>query len=384
MQNNEIQNVSESSPQKELANDVAMLFSWAKIQNTPYRDFSRQPKRSPAPPVPSFEKENHNIGGAGDSNGSHDAPSSFAAAASPIAASANIDVCSPELRPALGSEQSTPAERPLSSSHDSGTRHAIRQEADTRTRFHPDSPAKPSPVIGIYSVAGGVGKTTVSANLAKTLCSLGEQVLLVDASARGLLPFYFGATELKAGARKFVAPGANAPFIQVITPDKVTSEWLNGEVKPIMSDSQRTIFDLGPLCWSLLPAIFSMCTVVLIPLLPDLNSILTVAAIENSLNAQSTGLKTSTVFYLFNRFDEQSLNDQQARELVARQCGNRLLPMTLRHDWTVTEALHGGISASDQTPGSELSRDYLELALWLRRVAPLSSAVLLPGRWSEQ
>jgi cellulose biosynthesis protein BcsQ len=343
-----------------------MLFSWAKIQNTPYRDFARQPKRSPSPPVHT------------------DAPSS---SATPV--SANIDVCSPELRP--GSlEPTAPAEHQTSTSHDPGNLPSLRQDLPVvsqtamRAIHQPGHPGKPSPVIGIYSVAGGAGKTTVSANLAKTLCSLGEQLLLVDASGRGLLPFYFGATELRAGTRKFVAPGVNAPFIQTITAGIVTGEWLNGEVKPLMSGSQRTIFDLGPLCGSLLPTIFSMCTVVLIPLLPDLNSIVTVAAIESSLNAQSTGLKPPTVFYLFNRFDEQSINDQQAREFVARQCGNRLLPTTLRHDWTLTEALHGGISASDHTPGSELSHDYLELALWVRRVAPLSPAMLLPGRWSEQ
>jgi cellulose biosynthesis protein BcsQ len=361
MENNDIQNVSRGGPQNDLANDVAMLFSWAKIQNTPYRDFTRQPKRSPAPPVHTLERAtNQDI--AGDSN-SHDAPSSSATTAPPIADSVKIDVCSPELRPGPGSDL---------------------PGVSKAATFQADSPGKLSPVIGIYSVAGGVGKTTLSANLAKTLCSLGEQLLLVDASGRGLLPFYFGATELKAGPRKFVAPGVNGPFVQVIAADKVTSEWLNGEVKPLMSSSQRTIFDLGPVYGSLLPTIFSMCTVILIPLLPDLNSIVTVSAIESSLNAQSTGLKRPTVFYLFNRFDEQSMNDQQARELVARQCGNRLLPITLRHDWTLTEALHGGLSAADHAPGSDLSHDYLELALWVRRVAPLSSAVLLPGRWSEQ
>jgi cellulose biosynthesis protein BcsQ len=365
MENNEIQNVSRGGPQKELANDVAMLFSWAKMQNAPYRDFSRQPKRSPSPPVHT------------------DAPSSIA-----NAAPANIDVCSPELRAVFGSEQTTPIEPRALPSHNSGTLPSLNQDVPPVSKAgmraaHVGS-GKPSPVIGIYSVAGGAGKTTVSANLAKTLCSLGEQLLLVDASGRGLLPFYFGATELKAGTRKFVAPGLNAPFIQTITAGVLTSEWLDDEVKPLMSGSQRTIFDLGPLCGSLLPTIFSMCTLILIPLLPDLNSIVTVAAIESSMNAQSTGLKPPTVFYLFNRFDEQSINDQQAREFVARQCGNRILPTALRHDWTLTEALHGGISASDHTPGSELSHDYLELALWVRRVAPLSPAMLLPGRWSEQ
>ena len=253
-----------------------------------------------------------------------------------------------------------------------------------RATFQPDLPGTSSSAIGIYSVAGGAGKTTVSANLGKALCSLGEQLLLVDTSGRGLLPFYFGATELRWGSRKFAAPGVNAPFIQVIAAEQVTGEWLHDEVKPSMSGAQRTIFDLGALCGSLLPALFSMCSVVLVPLLPDLNSVLSVGVIERVMHAHSAGLKTPSLFYLFNRFDEQSINDQQARELVARQCGKRLLPVTLRHDWTLTEALHGGISASDHTPGSGLSHDYLELALWVRRVAPLSSAVMLPGRWSEQ
>ena len=95
------------------------------------------------------------------------------------------------------------------------------------------------------------------------------------------------------------------------------------------------------------------------------------------MNAQSMGSKTPAVFYFFNRFDELSSNDQQARAFVARQCGHRLLPITLRHSVEMAEALRGGISGADLTPGSELSHDYLELALWVRRVAPLSSAVLL-------
>jgi cellulose biosynthesis protein BcsQ len=384
MENNEIQDVSRTGPQRELANDVAMLFSWAKIENTPYRDFSR--------PVRSVDwAKNQETGRASGSNGSHDAVSLSVTVASPVAASVAIDVCSPESRPNLRSETATPSAHQLSPSHLPGTSQSLPQDvpaiskAEMRAAIHEsDAHGKVAPVVAVYSVAGGVGKTTVCANLGKTLCSLGEQLLLVDASGRRLLPFYFGATELKTGSRKFAASGVNAPFIQVNAADKVTNQWLDSEVKPMMSASQRTIFDLGPLCESMLPTIFGMCTVVLIPLLPDLNSIVTVAAIESSLNALSMGPRTPTFFYLFNRFDEQSVNDQQARDFVARQCGDRLLPITLRHGRELTEALHGGNSAADQTPGAELSHDYLELALWVRRVAPLSSAVLLPGRWSEQ
>jgi cellulose biosynthesis protein BcsQ len=243
---------------------------------------------------------------------------------------------------------------------------------------------KGSPVLAVYSIAGGVGKTTLCANLGKTLCSLGEQLLLVDASGRGLLPVYFGATELRSGARKFVAPGANASFIQVIAAEKVSAQWLDREVKHVMAASQRTIFDLSPGDEGMLSAILGMCSVVLVPLLPDLNSITTVSRIETLLNAHATGSKTPAVFYLFNRFDEHSTNDQEARDFVVRHCGHRLLPISLRHGRELTEALQGGLAGADQTPGSELSQDYLELALWVRSVAPLRSASLVPRRWSEQ
>jgi cellulose biosynthesis protein BcsQ len=358
MEKTETQEVSQNKPQNEVANDVAMLFSWAKMENTPYRDFSRPRKASPAPqpaPVQSVEPA------AANTNGSRDAIASSATVAAAVPAPPLVGVVN-HPPAALASEPIPPVAQPVT----------------IQSAF-----VQVSPVVAIYSVAGGVGKTALCANLGKALCSLGEQPLLVDVSSRGLLPFYFGATDQRAGSRKFVAPGVNAPFVQVVTADRVTNDWLEGEVKPQMASAQRTVFDLGELCGDLLPTIFSMCTMVLIPLLPDLNSVVTVAAIESSLNTPATGPKPA-VYYVFNRFDEHKVNDQHARDLVARQCGQRLLPITLRHDLKLTEALHGPLATADHTPGPELSHDYLELALWVRRVAPLRSAALLTGRWSEQ
>jgi cellulose biosynthesis protein BcsQ len=388
----ENQDARQSISQNELANDVALLYSWAKIENAPYRDFSRQRKGSPNPPVRSAEgAKTEETGGRRQSNGSQGAVPSSAALASPTSVSATVDVCSPLLLAGLSPEKAMPANHQppptqLMGTHDLFTQPfpAVAKAGMQAALRESEPPEKASPVLAVYSVAGGVGKTTLCANLGKTLCSLGEQLLLVDASGRGLLPLYFGATDLRTGPRKFVAPGVNAPFIQVIAADKVTAQWLDGEVKPVMSASQRTIFDLGLPCESLLPTILAICTVVIIPLLPDLNSIVTVSRIESSFKAQSMGSTTPAVFYLFNRFDEHSSNDQRARDFVSRQCGQRLLPITLRHSRELAETLHDGIQSADPAPGSELNHDYLELALWVRRIAPLSSAGLSPGRWSEQ
>jgi cellulose biosynthesis protein BcsQ len=383
----ENQHIRQSISQNDLANDVALLYSWAKIENAPYRDFSRQPKSPPEPPVHTTERAQDASGERAESkgDGNEDGASSAAVLASPAPAQAGADVSGPLLLVGLSPEKAMP-ETQLPGNQDWFPQAftAIARAGMHAGPHEPKPSDKTSPVLAVYSVAGGVGKTTLCANLGKTLCSLGEQLLLVDASGRCLLPYYFGATDLRPGPRKFVAPGVNAPSIQVIAADRVSSQWLDGEVKQVMTSSQRTIFDVGPSCESLLPTILGMCTLVLVPLLPDLNSIFAVSSIERALSVQSGDPRPPAVFYLFNRFDELSSNDQRAREYVTRLCGPRLLPIALRYSQELAETLHDGIPPAHPAPGPQLSHDYLELASWVRRVAPLSSTALLPGKWSEQ
>ena len=65
------------------------------------------------------------------------------------------------------------------------------------------------PVIAVFSFAGGVGKTSLIATLGRALASHGERVLLVDTTPFGLLPFYFGARDLKAGVVRTFTPPNN-------------------------------------------------------------------------------------------------------------------------------------------------------------------------------
>ena len=58
------------------------------------------------------------------------------------------------------------------------------------------SPEAPTPVLAVFSLAGGVGKTSLVATLGRALSSLGEKVLLADTTSHGLLPYYFGANNV--------------------------------------------------------------------------------------------------------------------------------------------------------------------------------------------
>ena len=342
MGDDEKQTTKASRSEEELAKDVARLYSWANMEDASYRDFSRKSNLSSA-----------------------QGPTAL----SPVAPSPGSQ--------GLARQSLLP----------------ITEETVGASICEP--PGAPSaeaigPALALYSIAGGVGKTTLCANLGRLLCSLGEKILLVDASGRGLLPFYFGASELRAGLRTFVAPDVNCPPLQVIGAEETTSEWLQHQVKPAMLEAQRTILDLGSALdlgasWTgALFEIFGMCTAVLVPLLPDLNSILTLSRIETSLKAmESLGKRAPVAYYVFNQFDDSNPSHQGARDLVARRCDQRLLPISIRRG-PMAEALDARMTLTDYAPASEVTRDYLELALWLRRVVPIRPPVMLSGHWSER
>jgi cellulose synthase operon protein YhjQ len=369
---NDEKRATPSGVEEELAKDVARLYSWANVEGAGYRSFPRQRKHSSAQPVQLTES----------SPGPavvHD-PVASGSPATEIQATPLPQAVAPATN-AAPAVSPVPKEAP----QDFRMVPQLRGQAEN---FQPTPTSRwtaTHPALAIYSLAGGVGKTTLSANLARVLCSFGERVLLVDASGSGLLPFYFGAGDLRAGLRTFEASGVNYPPLQIIGADEVSDSWLENDVKPIMLRSQRIIFDLGPASTNSLPQIFGMCSAILVPLLSDLNSILTVSRIEASLQTmRSKGVNAPTAYYLFNRFDESSSMDQQARALVVRQCGDRLLPITIHQGAEVAEAIAARMTVADHAPQSEVTNDYLELAEWLRKIAPSSPVFQFSGRWSER
>ena len=66
-------------------------------------------------------------------------------------------------------------------------------------------------MLAVFSLAGGVGKTSLVATLGRALSAGTESVLLVDTTSHGLLPFYFGASELKPGIVRRFSPPSGSP-----------------------------------------------------------------------------------------------------------------------------------------------------------------------------
>jgi cellulose biosynthesis protein BcsQ len=89
-------------------------------------------------------------------------------------------------------------------------------------------------------------------------------------------------------------------------------------------------------------------------------------------------------FYLSNKFDEHSPPEQKGRELIAREVGDRLLPITIRRSPKVAEAIAERMPVADHAPDCDITHDFHALAMWLRKIAPISKPAKAGARWREQ
>jgi len=368
-----------------LAKDVARLYSWANVEDAAYHDFSRR-KRIRHKPVaqtdPSRERENpESSGKSAEAPETPPPPPELLVATAPEAAVAYLVPCEEThgwtepmtLWPQVQAEEKTAA--PLAEI-------ATREFAELTPNARRDSaqPDRFRPVVAIYSLAGGVGKTTLCANLGRALCTSGDRVSLIDASGSGMLSFYFGASDLRPGVHTFISPGAFRAPLRVLDSEMISADWLADEVQSEIDSSDWVLFDLGQASTSLLPKIFSMCSVMVVPLLPELNSILTISRLESTLQAiRLGGVEVPTPFYLFNQYDPADPIDQGARDLVLRQCGGRLLPFSIGEDDQAAAAIAARKTVIDHAPGSEIAIACVRLAALLRTAATSNRS-----RWSPR
>ncbi len=251
-----------------------------------------------------------------------------------------------------------------------------------------------TPVLAVFSFAGGVGKTSLVATLGRSLSSLGEKVLLTDTTSHGLLPFYFGASELRERTVRTFSPpsgSTDAPIYLVNYPvdQPLTDEGAQEAVVESITENgrgaHRILLDLTSSTAWLIRRFAHLSPTVLVPLAPDMNSVISLQSIERFLHgihgADGTPVK---VFYLLNQFDAALPLHLDVREVLRRQLGERLLPIMIRRAPAVSEALAEGMTIIDYAADAPVAEDYLNTAHWLRSVAAPATAGFRNVRWSER
>jgi cellulose synthase operon protein YhjQ len=258
----------------------------------------------------------------------------------------------------------------------------------------PAAAAQRAPVLAVFSLAGGVGKTSLVATLGRTLSARGERVLLVDTAAYGLLPFFFGARDQRPGVlRTFTAPGSSgdAP-IQMITvdpesmgPEAAPQETLTQEISRHGRNAGRVIVDLATASGATTRRVLRLAPAVLVPVVPDMSSVVSVSSIDNFFehNVSASGQPVRP-YYVLNQFDPSLPLHLDVREVLREQLSDRLLPFALRRTQAVSEALAEGMTVVDYAPNSPAAEDYGNLAAWVKSLAAPATHGYRGVRWSEK
>jgi cellulose synthase operon protein YhjQ len=254
--------------------------------------------------------------------------------------------------------------------------------------------ASATPVLAVFSLAGGVGKTSLVATLARTLSSRGERVLLVETTPYGMLPFFFGARSRRSGVLRTFAPPAAEPDapVQMIAldadsqlADSSADDPLATEIARYGQNSVRTIIDIATASATVARRVLRMAPLVLVPVVPDMNSVVNVDFIDGLFQKQSdSGANSSEVCYVLNRFDPTLPLHLDVREVLRERLGDRLLPFTLRRAPAVSEALAEGMTVIDYAPNSPVAADFNSLAAWLKARSAPTGCAAQGVRWTER
>ena len=251
-----------------------------------------------------------------------------------------------------------------------------------------------TPVLAVFSLAGGVGKTSLVATVGRSLSSMGEKVLLTDTTSHGLLPFYFGASELRQGTVRTFSPpsgSTDAPIYLVSydvdqkRSDEAAQEHLIEEIINNSRGTHRILLDL---------TVGSGWIVRRHGAHESDHSCAGRAGHELGHQPadgrevlprrQRRRWPALQPYYVLNQFDTSLPLHLDVREVLRRQLGERLLPFVIRRAPAVSEALAEGMTVVDYAPESPVAEDYLNIATWLRTIAAPATAGFRNVRWSER
>ncbi len=229
----------------------------------------------------------------------------------------------------------------------------------------------------VFSLVGGTGVTSIAAGLARTLAGSGLRVLLADTCAHSLLSRLFGGSEVRPGVVRHFVPvtGQTNQMISLVSLGIDNLAGDDGEQYRILDDfirgaarMDRIVWDLSgaPLEWA--AKVLSISPQILIPLLPNMNSMVQLRATERFINRCHEEDPAAQMHYVLNHFDESDPLHVDIRGRFRQMLGRQMLPIALRQSPLVDEALSRGKTVVDHAPASPLVADLWKLAQELHQV----------------
>lgn len=257
----------------------------------------------------------------------------------------------------------------------------------------PEEPAGPAanvPVLEVFSLAGGVGKTSLVATLGRALSASGERVLLVEATPFGALPYFFGVCDCRPGELRTFRPPASrydSPIrlatvdSEAIEADSAGHTSLVADIQGWAQGASRVIVDVATRSTHTARELSELSPMVLVPLVPDVISVVAADSIDSFFHHHAGA---PDVYYLLNQFDPSLPLHADVRKVLQERLGERLLPFALQRTPAVSEALAEGMTIVDYAPDSPLAEDFNSLAKWLQSVLAPAAMNSRDVRWSER
>lgn len=248
-------------------------------------------------------------------------------------------------------------------------------------------------VIAVLSPKGGVGKTTVAANLATELAQVGKRVYLVDLDSQNAARLCFRTDFCDPVGH---APGARTgaawsdccrgtelgvicvPFGIVGEHERECYErtvasdphWLSRGLASLHApDDALFVIDTPPGGSVFLPQVLSNAGVLLSVLLADAASFATLPTMERWLSDfRDRAPARQRSFYLVNRIDDSRPLPRDVHAAMREQLGYRMLGGVIHFDGAVEEALASQLPVAAYDPKARAARDFRELAAWLMSI----------------
>lgn len=245
-------------------------------------------------------------------------------------------------------------------------------------------------IVGIVSMKGGVGKTSLTANIATALATkLGPGcVSVVDLDPQNALHWHVGVNGTQTSICKYALRGDGlagaavaSPFEVSCIPYGMVSEsdrdafegllakspgWLGQHLRQAgLGNDGVVLIDTPPGPSVYLKQVFACADLVLIVLLADAGSYATIPAMEGWLEEMSVLRPELNSFYVLNQVDKTQVLNRDVTELLNQHLGVRVAPVGIHQDEAVGEALAFRQPVLVYDPHGQASHDLARLATWL-------------------
>lgn len=207
-------------------------------------------------------------------------------------------------------------------------------------------------IVGILSQKGGVGKSTISINLAATLAARGKRVLLIDADPQGSAMAWSSARD-------------GDPLFPVIGMAKPT---LHKDLPEVARDYDHVIIDGAPRVNDLGRAAIIASDLVVIPVQPSPYDVWAAAETVQLVREAQQFKPALKAVFVINRKIANTAIGRDVVGALAQFDDVPVLTATLTQRVVYAESAGAGLSVAETSPGSEGAREVERLADEIVRV----------------